>query len=213
MYTRIGEHVDLCQGDIIGNVILSTVPDLANPQLYNNVGEPIVVGNVPLPPGIGVMAAAEKSSVLVLSQCCDCLRKSHISVCRIIPLDVFDKSYSMKSPKKKVEHIQESYQRAGARPDAFYLQEDPGGFPRSVAYLLETYSIPRAMNADYLVANRLLRLHQEALFDLQFRLAFCFGRFATTDDYMLTDDDKALVSPPPPAAEVQPPDQAAAAQE
>jgi hypothetical protein len=195
MYTRIGEHIDLCQGDIIGNVILSTIPDLANPELYDSEGDRIVAGNAPLPSGVAVMAAAEKSTVLVLSQCCDCLRKSHISVCRVIPLDVFDRAYSMKSPKRKVEHIQEHYQRAGVRPDAFYLQEDPGGFPKSIAYLLETYSIPREANAEYLVAHRLLRLRQEALFDLQFRLAFCFGRFATSEDYMLTDNDKAVINP------------------
>jgi hypothetical protein len=212
MYTRIGEHVDLCQGDIIGNVILGRIPNLANPQLFNSDGHPIIVGNTPLPPDVVVLATAEKSTVLVLSQCCDCLRKSHISVCRVIPLDVFDKSYSGKSRKKKVEHIQESYQRAGARPDAFYLQEDPCGFPRSIAYFLETHSIPREMNAEYLVANRLLRLHQEALFDLQFRLAFCFGRFATTEDYMLTDDDKALIRTQP-AAEPQSSDQPARAEE
>jgi hypothetical protein len=197
MYTEIGEHVDLCQGDIIGNIVLSRIPNLAAPILYDNDGNLVALNlQNQLPDGLTVLTPAEKASVIILSQCCDCLRKPYILTARLIPLADFDASYAAKGARRQTEHIQENYQRAGARPDVFYLQEHSEiGFPKSVAYLLELYSLPRALNEEYLRANRLLRLSQQAVFDLQFRFAFCFGRFATDEDYMLSDADKASLQP------------------
>jgi len=193
MYTEIGDHVDLCQGDVIANVLFSRVSDLAHPELYNDDGNRIEVpANQPLPAKPGIFTVPEKSNVLILSQCCDCLRKPFLVACRVIPLEVFDNSYSGKNAKNRVKYIQDNYQRPAAKPDTFYLQEAEAiGFPKSIAYFLEQFSIPREQNEQFLRDNRLLRLSPEAVLDLQFRYAFCFGRFATEEDYMLTPADKA----------------------
>ena len=193
MYREIGDHVDLCQGDVIANVLLSRIPDLGNPQLYDQNGDSIeVAAGDALPEGIAVLTPVEKSSVLVLSQCCDCLRKPFLVVCRIVPIETFDNQYSAKNAKNRVKWIQDNYQRPAAKPDTFYLQEaDAVGFPKSIAYLLEQFNIPREANEQFLRDNRLLRLSQEAVLDLQFRYGFCFGRFATDEDYMLSPADKA----------------------
>lgn len=189
MYREIGDHVELCQGDIIANVILSRVPLLATPEFFNENGERIQIATPDqLPDRTAVLTPAEKSNVLILSQCCDCLRRPFLVVCRIHPIEVFDDSYSAKSAKNKVKLIKDSYQRPLVKPDTFYLQ-DSGSFPKSVAYFLEQFSIPREANEQHLSENRLLRLSQEAVLDLQFRLAHCFGRFATEENYMLTAAD------------------------
>ena len=44
-----------------------------------------------------------------------------------------------------------------------------------------------------LIQRRILRLSDEALADLQFRLSAFFGRYATTEDYMLTHAERSLV--------------------
>lgn len=195
MYQEIGDHVDLCQGDVIGNVILSRVPLLADPRLYNPDGDAIQVpADGELPPGTAVVTPAEKGTVIILTQCCDCLRKSFLTVCRVLPLEVFDESYNAKNAKNRVVLIKNHYQKPAVQPDTFYLQDnDAVTFPKSVAHFPEQYNIPREANQEYLRANRILRLSQEAVLDLQFRLAFCFGRFATSDNYMLTEADKQLL--------------------
>jgi hypothetical protein len=193
MYTEIGDHVDLCQGDVIANVLLSRVPDLANPELYDHNGDRIEVpADQPLPEGIGIVTVPQKSNVLILSQCCDCLRKPFLVVCRILPIEEFDNQYLAKNARNRVKYIQENYQRPAAKPDTFYLQEAEAiGFPKSIAYFLEQFNIPREPNEQFLRENRLLRLSQEAVLDLQFRHSYCFGRFATEEDYMLTPTDRA----------------------
>jgi hypothetical protein len=193
MYRDIGDHNDLCQGDVISNVLITGVPDLAHPELYDANGDRIeIAAGDPLPQGIGILTVPQKSNVLILSQCCDCLRKPFLVVCRVTPIEDFDSGYSPKNAKNRVKYIQENYQRAAVKPDTFYLQEsDAVGFPKSIAYFLEQFNIPREINDQFLRDNRLLRLTQEAVLDLQFRYAFCFGRFATEEDYMLTAADKA----------------------
>jgi hypothetical protein len=197
MYQEIGDHVDLCQGDVIGNVILSRIPVLAEAPLYDQNGDPVQVAvDSNLPPGTAVLTPAEKGTVLVLTQCCDCLRKSFLTVCRVFPIEVFDDRYNARNAKNKVSLIKDYYQKPAVQPDAFYLQDNAAAaFLKSVAHLPEQYNIPRAANQQYLKENRILRLSQQAVLDLQFRLAFCFGRFATDEDYMLTDADKALIAP------------------
>lgn len=196
MYREIGDHIDLCQGDVIANVVLSRVPVLATPQLYNTNGDLVEFQAADqLPDETAIVGNAMKSNVLIMTQCCDCLRKPFIVVCRILAIEIFDEKYQAKSNKNKIAHIRDSYQRPAAKPDTFYLQDSAeAGFPKSVAYFLELFNIPREANQEYLLDNRLLRLNQEALLDLQFRFAFCFGRFATEEDYMLTTADKATLA-------------------
>lgn len=197
MYQEIGDHVDLCQGDVIGNVILSRVPVIAEAVLYSEDGDPIQVAvDANLPTGTAVLTPAEKGTVLVLTQTCDCMRKSFLTVCRVSPIETFDGRYSARNDKNKILLIKDYYQKPAVQPDAFYLQDNAeAGFPKSVAHFPEQYNFPRAANEEYLKANRILRLNQEALLDLQFRYAFCFGRFATEENYMLSAADKALIAP------------------
>ncbi len=143
-----------------------------------------------------VLGQVIKSRVLIVSQSCDVLRRPYICVARIFPLEVYDSQYRGKtSPQKRAEHIQQQYQRAGVQPTAFYLQESSErDSPKSVASFLELHSLKNTPeNVQYLKRNRLLRLNPEAVEDLQFRIGYFFGRFATTDDYMLTDEEKRLV--------------------
>jgi hypothetical protein len=107
-----------------------------------------------------------------------------------------DPQYAGKTADRtRAEHIQKNYQRAAAQPAWFYLKESgPPEFPKSVVSFLELHSIKMTdNNRDYLKQNRILRLTQEAVLDLQFRFSFYFGRFATTDNYMLTDQEIALI--------------------
>ena len=199
MYASFEPEDDLAQGDIVGNVVLTYIPDISSPSLYDANGEEAQIDlSQPFDPQdeLTVLGQVIKSHVLIVSQSCDILHRDFICVARILRLNVYDRNYKqMTDPEKKAKYIQKEYQRAGVRPTVFYLQESSEhGFPKSVASFLELHSIRTPpKNIQYLKRNRLLRLNSEAVEDLQFRIGYFFGRFATTDDYMLTDAEKRLV--------------------
>lgn len=133
--------------------------------------------------------------MIILSQSCDVLHRPFLSVARIFPLEAMDPGYArLNSPAKRTAHLYHQYQRAGVRPTVFYLREAPEAqFPKSLVSFLEIHTLRNdSETIAYLKQNRLLRLNAEAVADLQFRLGYFFGRFATEDDYMLTDEEKHL---------------------
>jgi hypothetical protein len=210
MYIDIAEQDDLSQGDIVDDVLFGYVP-ISAPTLYDQDGDRVnfdLADPLSLENNLDLMIPAEKSRVMILSQACDCLSKPYICVARIVPLLIFDKGYAEKVAAKKAtlksntQYIQDLYQRAGAKPDSFYLQEKEDiKLPKSVVSFLQLHSIATTHpNVHYLKENRVARLNAEAVLDLQFRLAFYFGRFATTRDYMLTSPEKeSLASRPTPS--------------
>lgn len=199
MYRPFNAEDDLIQGDICEHVTFAYINNLATPELYNAAGEPAEIESqtpIGVEDRIGVLEQAEKSRMIVLSQDCDILSKPFICVDRIYDLASADAPYVGKnSPKARAEHIQRNYQRPGVQPPWFYLQESaPHQFQKSLVSFMELHSIKATEeNIQYLRQNRILRLAQEAIFDLQFRFGLFFGRFATTDDYMLTEEERGLV--------------------
>jgi hypothetical protein len=206
MYIDVAEQDDLSQGDIVNDVVFGYVPTISNPVLYNEDGDRVnrdLADPLSLHDNLDMMIPAEKSRVMILSQACDCLSKPYLCVARIVPLQTFDRGYAEKIASKRAtvksttQYIQDVYQRAGAKPDAFYLQErERFDFPKSVVSFLQLHSITASQsNTGYLKENRLMRLNDEAVLDLQFRLGFYFGRFATTENYMLTSTERESLSP------------------
>lgn len=140
---------------------------------------------------------------MILSQACDCLSKPYICLARVIDLQEFDLDYANRlrngaGTRNIADYIQNKYQRAGAKPDAFYLQENANlQLARSAVAFTQLHSIETSTdNIDYLKNQRLTRLESQAVLDLQFRLAFYFGRFATEDNYMLTQAEKESLQTP-----------------
>jgi hypothetical protein len=199
MYASFDPQDDLVQGDIVDHVVLTYLSDISKPSLYDVHGDEVDIDlsqPLDLQQDVKGLGQVVKSRVLILSQSCDVLRRPYLCVARIFSLEVYDSQYRAKtSPKKRAEHLQQQYQRVGVQPTAFYLQESlERGFLKSVASFLELHSIKNTPeNVQYLKRNRLLRLNSEAVEDLQFRIGYFFGRFATTDDYMLTDEEKRWV--------------------
>jgi hypothetical protein len=200
MYREFGGQDDLEQGDIVDNILFTHIPNISDPRIHDNEGRRLEVNLAdPLPAERYILTPVEKSRAIVLSQACDCLSKPYICLGKIIPLLEFDPNYAalVESPRttlrKQTEYINDLYQRAGAKPDAFYLRQEVD-FPKSVVSFLEVNIVPRA-NTDYLRESRILRLSEEGVLDLQFRIAFYFGRFATTQYYMLTDNEIATLRP------------------
>ena len=207
MYTQLPPpEADLSQGDIINNVVFGYV-SISDPPLYDENGVSVPFDSrqpLTLADRRDVMVAAQKSRVVVLSQDCDCLSKPYIAIARLVELADFDASYAnmagnpATTVKSKAKHIGNMYQRAGAKPDAFYLQENADAdLPKSVIAFSQIHSIETtADNLEYLRRNRIAHMNQQTVFDLQFRLALYFGRFATDENYMLTEAEKeALLQP------------------
>jgi len=199
MYRPFNPEDELGQGDVIENVTFTYVPNLAEPVLHDAQGarvhrraqEPITRED-----NLEVSGQAEKSRVIILSQDCDVLHRPYICVGRVRELAIVDQGYVDKNnDRTRAQHIQKNYQRAAVQAIWFYLQESPEcAFPKSLASFIELHSIKRTEdNVRYLQANRILRLTAEAVFDLQFRFSYYFGRFATTDHYMLTEQEWELV--------------------
>ncbi|MGI9068615.1 MAG: hypothetical protein ACR2HX_19705 [Pyrinomonadaceae bacterium] len=202
MYAQIDDP-SLSQGDIINNVVLSYITDISSPQflLQNEKVEKDLTQPFDSEEELAVLAQAFKSQVLVIAPNCNIDNDDFICVARIFPLThEIDPGYSPdKSPKKKAKHLKDTYQRAGVEPVWYYLQEAPDlGFPKSIASLLELHTIRKTPeNLEYLVENRILRLTEEAVGDLQYRIGFFFGRYVvTTDNYMLTPEERALFARP-----------------
>lgn len=205
MYASFKVDDDLVQGDVIQNVVITYIDSIAKPPIFNleedqddayqiepNLTEPFNPTDK-----LSVMGSVAKCYSMIISQSCDVLSKDFICIARIYKLEDLDKEYNKKtSPKTKAEHIKTYYQTPGKQPALFLLQESINdNFPRSLASFVELHSIAKnPQNVDYLKQNRLLRINQEALQDLQFRLAFFFGRVATTNDYMLTEEERLLIA-------------------
>ena len=201
MYARLpNQDAPLSQGDIINNVVLAYIPDISNPAFV--VGDEYVEKDLTLPFGrddaITVVAEALKAPVLVIEPNCNIDYDDFISVARIFPLN--DRHYNEipdRRPQKKAKYLARNYQHVGAQPAVYYLQEAPDvEFPKSFASLLELHTIRRnAENLAYLQRNRMLRLTEEAIGDLQYRIGFFFGRYSVvTDNYMLTPEEKAALT-------------------
>jgi hypothetical protein len=203
--------VPLSQGDIIDNVILAYVPDISNPGLVLN--DEYIERDLTQPfddeEAITVVAQALKSPVLVIEPNCNIDHDDFISLARIFPLS--DPAYDQippTRPLKKAKHLVRHYQQVGVQPAVFYLQQAPAiGFPKSLVSFLELHTIQRnAENLAYLQRNRILRLTDEAIGDLQYRIGFFFGRYSvTTENYMLSDEERAALLPPHNAAQAEAP--------
>lgn len=193
MYVDFQSNDRLNQGDIISNVVLSYIPKIANPSLI--VGDQVVQRSLsePFDPAedLLVLSQLEKAPIMILTQGCDIDNRNFISVARIFPFN--DRTYSERPANRRPKYLLENFQQVGVRPTVYYLQESQN-FPRSLVSFLEIHTIKKtAENLEYLQRNRILRLTSEAVEDLQFRLAFFFGRFAAlTDDYMLTAEEKEV---------------------
>jgi len=198
MYAPLEPHAPLSQGDIIRNVVFTYIPDISNPNLFNEAGDELRPELAqPFPEDhTGILGEPHKSNVLVLTQSCDLDNRLFVNVACIFSLETFDPTYTPKSDLNKAKHLKNEYQRAGVRPYAYYLQEcEAQNFPKSIASFLELHTIKKTdINQEYLIGSRVLRLNQEALEDLQFRIGYFFGRFAlNTEDYMLTAGEKLLI--------------------
>ena len=192
-------HIDdprLSQGDIVNNVVLNYVTNIADPAFYLN--EELVEKNLAQPfdaaEELTVLTEALKSTVLVIEPSCNIDNKDFISVARVLGLLESDNDYrQMNSAERKAKHLRKNYQDVGVQPNIYYLQESAAhGFPKSFASFLEIHTIRKNQpNLDYLTDNRILRLTPEALGDLQYRIGFFFGRYAvTTENYMLTQAER-----------------------
>jgi hypothetical protein len=194
MYAPFDNHSPLSQGDIINNVVLSYLPEISNPAFVLN--EEFVERDLaqPLDEGMTVLVQAHKSPVLIVEPSCSIDNGDFISVARILPFT--DQTYEgipVTRPHKKAKHIRMNYQRVGVQPSLYYLQECPDrNFPKSVASFLELHTIRQSRpNLEYLTAKLVLRLADEAIGDLQYRIGFFFGRYAfKTDNYMLTQTER-----------------------
>ncbi|MFL6331929.1 MAG: hypothetical protein ACJ754_01140 [Pyrinomonadaceae bacterium] len=200
MYAPI-EDARLSQGDIITNVPFAYIPDLSDPALYVE-GEPVERDlTQPFNPeeALTILAQAHKSSVLILEPSCNIDNKDYICAARIFPLSDYDTDYrGMTNQERIAKYLRRQYQDVGVQPNVYYLQESPEHhFPKSLASFLELHTIRKTTpNLDYLLRNRVLRLNTEALGDLQYRIGFFFGRYATeTENYMLTDEERAVLRP------------------
>jgi hypothetical protein len=197
MYAPFNQEDALNQGDIINNIVVTYLPLISEPSFYIDGEEVIKDLAEPFDPNeeLTVLGNALKSPAMILTQGCDIDYASHICVARIQPFD--DPEYDRRTnPQRRASFIKENYQKAGVRPTRYYLQESPDRhFPKSVVSFLELHTIRKTPeNLEYLRRNRILRLSQEAVADLQFRIGHFFGRFAAlTDDYMLTAEERALV--------------------
>jgi len=198
MYAEFDQADVLNQDDIVNNVVLTYLPHIGEPSLF--VGEEGVVRDLEQPFDLGddvtVLGNAIKSTVMVMTQGCDIDNRDHICVARILRFN--DADYPNRQ-NRQPRFILTNYQRIGPRPTMYYLQEAVNrGFPKSVVSFLELHTIRKTPeNMEYLRRNRILRLMPEAVEDLQFRIAFFFGRFAAlTDDYMLTPEERAIARAP-----------------
>jgi hypothetical protein len=193
MYVPFDPQDVLNQGDIIRNVVISYVPEVSNPTFV--LGEDVVERDLhqPFDPAepLTVLSQVLKSHVMVMTQGCDIDNRDHICVARILPFN--DGDYPNRQ-NRQPRFILTNYQRVGPRPTMYYLQEAPDQLPQSIVSFLELHTIRKTPdNFDYLRRNRVLRLMPEAVEDLQFRIAFFFGRFAAlTDDYMLTAEEREI---------------------
>jgi hypothetical protein len=205
MYIPV-EDTRLSQGDIITNIAFAYIPNLSDLALYL-FDEPVERDlTQPFNPSeeLTVLAQVEKSTVLVLEPSCNIDNKDYVCVARIFPLNEYDSDYrNMSNAERMAKHLRRNYQDVGVQPNVYYLQESADyGFPKSIASFLELHTIHKTEpNLQYMLQNRILRLSSEAVGDLQYRIGFFFGRYATTtDDYMLTDAERALVRPARPAS-------------
>jgi len=202
MYSSFASNDDLSQGDIVENVLVTYIDSIAKPPIFKleddvNLTEVELSQPFSLEDRLVTMGSAIKCKAMIISQSCDVLRKDFISIARIHSLEDLDKEYNKKtSPKAKAEHIKSYYQTPGKQPALFFLQDSKThNFPKSLTSFIELHSIKNTPeNQQYLKENRLLRINSEALQDLQFRIAFFFGRVATTSDYMLTEEERKLIS-------------------
>jgi len=193
MYVDFRPVDALNQGDIINNVVLAYVPHIADPTLI--LGDQVVQKDLAAPfeaaADLLILGQVLKAPVMVISQACDIDNREFVCVARIIPFN--DTNYTQAKANRRPKYLLDHYQRVGIRPTFYYLKE-ADNFPRSLVSFLELHTIKKTPeNMLYLQQNRILRLMNEAVEDLQFRLSFFFGRFAaTTDDYMLTQEEKQM---------------------
>ena len=183
---------NLKEQEIIGNeevlnILLETIGETDTNKFKTRI-----LKESPLP--YAVLSSLIKTTVMIITQTCDLLRKPFITVACIYKLVDIDLQYERKkTPENKANHILNQYQKVSVQPGAFYLQES-SNFPKSVVSFMEIHTFPRTPpNIECLKQNRVLRLNPEALEDLQFRIGYFFGRFASPDNYMLTSDEKSLL--------------------
>jgi hypothetical protein len=195
MYREFDENASLDQGDIIKNIVLSYIPDISQPSLFQDEDQVEIDLAQPLPESLVILGSAAKSPMMVISQGCDIDHKEFITLARIHTLH--DNDYNqMNNPTKKANHIKKNYQQPSIRPYLYYLQEsDDIAFPKSFASFLELHTLPKTPNnLSYLIQNRILRLIDDAVGDLQYRIGYFFGRYAVSNDnYMLTPAERALI--------------------
>jgi hypothetical protein len=169
------------------------IPLSLRPRVFHGSDNVSIDVSQPLGPEVeSVLLEPPKSTVLLLTQSCDIDNRNFISVARVLPFSSREEYAKIKAQKDKVKFIRNNYPRAAVRPAEFYLMDAQPNLPKSWASFLELHTIRKTSdNLDYLKRNRILQLNKEATEDLQFRIAYFFGRYAgITGDYMLGDGEK-----------------------
>ena len=191
MYVDIGDD-SVRQGDVIKNFVFAYYSLVDEPHFFDGNGDELAIDlnddDFEIPAGASLLGTPVKTFAIVISQTCDIEHREYICLARILPLAQRVRGFSEKTPRNQVKTICREL-AGGRQPALFYLQESPEhGLPKSLAHLCEIQTV-RRLDLGFLRANRVLRLGDEGLKDLQFRLANFSGRYAAREGYMLTPEE------------------------
>lgn len=187
MYIKVNEEEQLAQGDLFMNypillsrlseaIVCSDEGDLTDQNLtdlqYDDKDE------------LDVIVAVERSPVMVISQSCDALRASNLTVLRILPITFISPCFKEKNPTNKVKELKQLRDAQGF----FYLQEIDNYLDKSIVSFDEMLNVRRQ---ELLAMRRFrnYRLNQQALQHLQDKLARYFSRYGFDDSYMFRKEE------------------------
>lgn len=205
IYEPVDVDLPLRQGDIFVSIALPEWSMTEVPRLKEDGSfEQIDLSAVNAPTDVHAVVLLRMSTVIVVSQDCDCARGEYVSVAPVVGIStIIPDGQEPKNPKRWASYISKS---AKEKLRYFYLPPD-GNRVIAVKSVADFRSVSRVRLADMLsvrARGRRMRLNEVASDHFKEQLAHFFRRYAYNEWYPMDRDEFAAYREEKKAEQIDP---------